>query len=214
MSSKKSLPRRVLRALWNGVTRVRLALSNLLFLAMLAIIYFVYIGGAQEPLPEKAALLLNMAGTVVEQKAPVDPLAAILREPSAASHEVLLRDVLGAIEMAADDPAINALVMELDSLVYVGISKTQEILRTLEDFRASLNHVDLVVREAPGPCVEPNVGPRINAEVVQEAHVPEALSSRYQTLSQSESSHALGMRLPVLGTPARIRTSLKGDVCR
>jgi protease-4 len=127
----------MLRALWNGVTRIRLALSNLLFLAMLAIIYFVYIGGAQEPLPEKAALLLNMAGTVVEQKSRVDPLAAVLQEPSAASHEVLLRDVLDAIDMAADDPAINTLVMELDGLVYVGISKTQEILRALETFRES-----------------------------------------------------------------------------
>ncbi len=56
--SKPSLLRRILSGLWRGITRVRLAMSNLLFLAMLAFIYFVYIGGAPEPLPEKAALLL------------------------------------------------------------------------------------------------------------------------------------------------------------
>ncbi|MEH6636520.1 MAG: signal peptide peptidase SppA [Halioglobus sp.] len=135
--SKPSLLRRVFSAIWNGITRVRLALSNILFLVMIAIIYFVYMGGSPEPLPERAALLLNMAGTVVDQKSEVDPLRALLGEPSPADHEVLLRDVIEAIEYAKDDPAINSLVMELDQLVYVGISKTQEIVTALESFRAS-----------------------------------------------------------------------------
>ncbi|NND69445.1 MAG: signal peptide peptidase SppA, partial [Halioglobus sp.] len=135
--SETSTVRRVLRAIWNGITRIRMALSNLLFLVMLGLIYFVYVGGAPQPLPEKAALLLNMAGTVVEEKSPVDPLSAVLVQPTPADHEVLLRDVIESIELAAEDPAINELVMELDQLVYVGISRTQEIVRALEIFRAS-----------------------------------------------------------------------------
>jgi protease-4 len=107
--SKPSLLRRVFSATWNAITRVRLALSNLLFLLILAIIYFVYIGGAPEPLPERAALLLNLSGTVVDQKSQVEPLMALLGEPSPTDHEVLLRDVLEAIEYAKDDPAINSL---------------------------------------------------------------------------------------------------------
>ncbi len=39
--SKPSRLRRVFGAIWNGITRVRLALSNILFLAFLALIYFV-----------------------------------------------------------------------------------------------------------------------------------------------------------------------------
>ena len=135
--SKPSLLRRVFSALWNGITRIRLALSNLLFLLMIAIIYFFYVGGAPEPLPERAALLLNLSGTVVDQKSQVEPLMALLGEPSPTDHEVLLRDVLEAIEYARDDPAINSLVMELDYLMYVGISKTQEIVHALESFRES-----------------------------------------------------------------------------
>jgi len=135
--SKPSLLRRVLSAIWNGITRVRLALSNILFLLMIAIIYFVYIGGSPEPLPHRAALLLNLTGTVVDQKSAVQPLQALFGEPSAADHEVLLRDVIESIEFARDDPAINSLVMELDQLLYVGISKTQEIVHALESFRAS-----------------------------------------------------------------------------
>jgi len=65
--SEPSLVRRFFGALWNGITRVRQALANLLFLAMLAIIYVVYFGGAPQPLPEQAALLLNPVGSIVDR---------------------------------------------------------------------------------------------------------------------------------------------------
>lgn len=135
--SKPSLLRRVFGGLWNALTRIRLALSNILFLVMLALIYFVYFGGGPEPMPQQAALLLNMSGVVVDERSPVDPLMAILSEQTPVEHEVLLRDVVEAIEFAAEDPAISALVMELDSLMYVGISKSQEIIPALEAFRAT-----------------------------------------------------------------------------
>lgn len=133
--SSPSLLRRILSGIWRGITRIRLAMSNILFLAMIAIIYFVYVGGTPEPFPEKAALLLNMSGTVVDQRSQVNPLEALLSEPTPEQHEVLLRDVIEAIDYAAQDPAINSLVMELDSLMYVGISKTQEIVPALEAFK-------------------------------------------------------------------------------
>jgi protease-4 len=135
--SKPSLLRRAFSAVWNGITRIRLALSNILFLLMLVFIYVVYMGGGSEPIPERAALLLNPVGAIVDQKSPVMPLQALAGEPSAADHEVLLRDVIDAIEYAKEDPAINSLVMELDQLTYVGISKTQEIVFALESFRES-----------------------------------------------------------------------------
>lgn len=133
--SNPSPLRRLLSGIWRGITRIRLAMSNILFLVMLAIIYFVYVGGTPEPFPEKAALLLNLSGTVVDQRSQVNPLQALLSEPTPEQHEVLLRDVIEAIDFAAADPGINSLVMELDSLMYVGISKTQEIVQALESFR-------------------------------------------------------------------------------
>lgn len=135
--SKPSFIRRFLTAIWNGITRVRLAMSNILFLLMLVFIYFVYIGGTPEPLPGRAALLLSPVGSIVDQKSFVEPLEALLGEPSPASREVLLRDVIEAIETAKDDPNINSLVMELDHLYSIGISKTQEIVPALEAFKKS-----------------------------------------------------------------------------
>jgi protease IV len=133
--SKPSLLRRIFSAIWNGITRVRLALSNILFLLFIALVYFVYLGGGEDAPPEQAALLLNLAGTVVDQKSQVEPLQALLGEPSPEDREVLLRDIIDAINFAKDDPAINSLVMELDQLGYVGISKTQEIAEAMEAFK-------------------------------------------------------------------------------
>lgn len=135
--SRPSLLRRILRSIYNAITWVRLALSNLLFLVVLALLFYLFVGGGPQPLPERAALLLNMSGTVVDQRSPIDPLQALLSEPSPLEHEVLLRDVLDALRFAAEDPAISALVMELDSLLYVGLSNTLEIADALEIFRAS-----------------------------------------------------------------------------
>lgn len=133
--SEQSFIRRVLGGIWRAITYVRLALANVLFLVMLAIIYFVYFGGGPEPLPEQAALVLNPMGAIVDQRNPVEPMQALLAEASPADHEVLLRDVIEAIEIARDDDSINALVMELQYLVFAGISRTQEIVPALESFR-------------------------------------------------------------------------------
>ncbi|TGD72064.1 signal peptide peptidase SppA [Mangrovimicrobium sediminis] len=127
--------RRFFAALWRGITWLRLALANILFLVMLVVFYFVFVGRAPEPLPAKAALLLNPVGVVVDQRAPVEPLAALAGEPDPAQNEVLLRDILEAIDTAREDDKIDALVMELDYLMYVGISRTQEISAALQAFR-------------------------------------------------------------------------------
>lgn len=134
--SKPSLLRRIFSAIWNGITRIRMALSNILFLVFIALVYFVYLGGSEESPPERAALLLNLTGVVVDQRSQVEPLQALMGEPSPEDHEVLLRDVIDAIDYAADDPAVSALVMELDQLMYAGLSRTQEIAVALEAFKA------------------------------------------------------------------------------
>ena len=137
MSDKPGLVRRVFSAFWTGLTRLRLALSNVLFLLVIVLLVAVFSGRAPEPLPAQAALILNPAGSIVEQKSYVDPMALLFSEPVPQEREVLLRDVIAAIRTAKDDPAISSLVMELDSLWSVGISKTGEIAAALAEFRAS-----------------------------------------------------------------------------
>ena len=61
--SKPSLIRRVFGGIWNTITRIRLALSNILFLLMIGIIYFVYIGPGPEPLPETGCAAAKSHGS-------------------------------------------------------------------------------------------------------------------------------------------------------
>lgn len=135
--SRPSLIRRIFSGFWRGLTWFRLALSNLLFLAFLGLIYVLYFSGGPPPQPEKAALLLNLSGVIVDEKSQVNPLQALAGEASPADREILLRDVLDAVHEAAKDPAITALVMELDFLVSAGISKSLEIASAIDEFKAS-----------------------------------------------------------------------------
>lgn len=137
MTEGPGLIRRLLSGFWRGLTRARIILSNLLFLAVLVVIFMAFRGGAPEPLPKKAALVLNPAGNIVEELTYVDPYTLLLDQPGPDEREVLLRDVLDAIAYAKTDPAITSLVMELDKLGNVGISKSGEIIAALDDFRSS-----------------------------------------------------------------------------
>ncbi len=134
--SRPSLFRRFFSVLWSALTWLRVALANLLFLAILAFLYFALAERAPEPLPHKAALLLDLSGFVVDQKKPVDPLL-MFGAAQTVEHEVLVRDVIEAVEKAAGDASIKALVLQLDYLVHVNISHTLEIARALDTFRES-----------------------------------------------------------------------------
>ncbi len=129
--------RHVLGTLWTGLTKIRLALSNILFLLIIFLIIWAFQDTTPEPLPDTAALLLNPVGTVVDQKTFVEPLEVLLSDRAPQEREVLLGDLIDAILLAKDDPKISALVMELDQLFGIGTSKTSEVATAIEEFRAS-----------------------------------------------------------------------------
>ena len=64
MSEEPGVIRRVLGGFWNVLTRVRLALSNLLFLLVIVLVILLFSGRTPEPLPVQAALVLNPVGNL------------------------------------------------------------------------------------------------------------------------------------------------------
>lgn len=137
MSERPGPLRHVLGTLWNGLTRIRVALSNLIFLALVIVIILAFRGQAPEPLPARAALLLNPVGSVVEQKSYTEPLAVLFNQPLPQEREVLLADMVDAILLAKDDPGITTLVMELGQLFSIGTSKTGEVAAAIAEFRST-----------------------------------------------------------------------------
>jgi protease-4 len=120
---------------WRLLTVIRLALANILFIAILAFFWFALTGGP-EPLPERAALVLDPSGRVVDERSRV-AAASLLFESSAADSEVLLADLIDSVELAIDDSRIVALVLDLDELISIGQSKTSELAGVLARFRAT-----------------------------------------------------------------------------
>lgn len=127
--------KKIFGALWRALTLFRLALANLLFITLLVVLWLVFTD-KPEPLPDRAALLLNPKGSVVDQRTRVDPAALFLDEDMA-NGEVLLADLIDSVELAIDDTRIVALVLELDKLRAIGQSKSSELARAIARFRAS-----------------------------------------------------------------------------
>jgi protease IV len=128
---------RLLAGLWAGLTLLRRSLANLLLLLLLVLFISLFFDNTQPQMPARSALLVNPTGTVVDQLSYVEPVDVLLGGGDEFRQETLLRDIFQAIELAADDPAIVALVLELDALVSVGLSKSQELGVVLQQFRQS-----------------------------------------------------------------------------
>lgn len=125
--------KRFFLALWRGLTILRLALANVVFLAILVVLWVTF-SGKPEPLPERAALVLDLAGRVVDERSQIEAASLIFaQEPS--SREILLMDLIDSVDIASSDERISALVLQLDGLVSIGQSKTTELGEAIARFR-------------------------------------------------------------------------------
>lgn len=133
--SKLGVVRRSLGALMKVISWLRLLTVNLLFVAVVVLIIFALRGGAVPTIPHRGALIINPAGTLVDQLAYIDPVGQLLGDTDPETQETLLQDVVDAIDLAADDERITSAVLSLDYLAHGGISKMQEITAALQRFR-------------------------------------------------------------------------------
>lgn len=134
---KPGVIRRIFRGLMAVISGLRLFVINMVFLLIIAMLFFALSGGQLPTIPEKGALIVNLEGRLVDQKRYADPVALLFGESDPQQGEVLLQDVIKAVDYAAADERITSLVLVLDNFVYGGISKTQELSSALQRFRAS-----------------------------------------------------------------------------
>ena len=127
---------RGLHWIWSGLDGLRKVLHLLLMLALFGILW----GAFSRPIPlvpDKAALVIRPRGPIVEQLTG-DPLeraiAEIVRQQPT---QTLLRDVVDAIESAADDDRISSLYLDVGGLERGGLAKLQEIAAAIDGFRAT-----------------------------------------------------------------------------
>ncbi|MGB5257083.1 MAG: signal peptide peptidase SppA [Woeseiaceae bacterium] len=135
--SERNVFVRLISALWRGANGVRKVLHLLLLLVVFAVFFGVISGGAPPILPQKAALVIQPTGALVEQLAgnPYDrALAELLGE---VQTQTLVQDVLDALEYARTDDRVTAVHLELSALAGGGLNKLQRVAEAIESFRES-----------------------------------------------------------------------------
>jgi protease-4 len=127
-----------LARLWWLLDGTRRVLLNLLLLAIIVGIVWSLLTRGAKPLQDKTVLTLSLDGALVEQfsgSARGQALAKL--RGSDAPRQTRLRDVLQALDAAAQDPHISAVLLDMDDFAGAGLAGLHEVAAALERFKAS-----------------------------------------------------------------------------
>ncbi len=129
--------RRIFGGMGAAVTTLRNTLANIIFLIILLFIIAAISGKATPPLPDSFALRVAPSGILVDQRSYIDPASLLLSDENPQESETLVSDIVAAINYAAHDNRVTALVLEPGRLLGGGISKLNEIGQALENFKTT-----------------------------------------------------------------------------
>ncbi len=131
--------RKFFKIVGSVLTTTRNVVLNLGFLLVVIVLLTSLFSEEKAGVPDQAALVLNIAGDLVEQKRIVNPFQAARDEMSGSEQppEVLVTDVVDAIENAKHDQRIKALVLELREMNPAGLNKLRTIATAIESFKES-----------------------------------------------------------------------------
>lgn len=134
--SNRSLVGRLFAAIWSGVDSIR----KVLHLILLLFIFVLVFGAMQDTplvLPDRAALVVQPYGYLVEQIEghPFDRALAELAGDG--RPQTLVQDIVDALEYAKDDDRIEVVHLELSSMLGGGLAKLQVVAAAIEDFKTS-----------------------------------------------------------------------------
>ncbi|MDO6612378.1 signal peptide peptidase SppA [Shewanella sp. 1_MG-2023] len=139
MSAKPSLIKRIFTLIWKTINGIRKIILNLIFFGFIAIIIVALSADDEIVVEDQSALVLNLAGSIVDQKRHVDPIEAVFKQSKSndPEGEVLLSDIIYVINSATQDPRIQIIVLQVGNLRAGGISKMTAIGDALNEFKAA-----------------------------------------------------------------------------
>lgn len=128
------------RSLWRVINFTRLLILNLIFIGIVLAIFL----GLQDETPEtkiqEGALVLDLAGKLVEQPttpSPADQLMEKWLSGSEKPREIAVGDVTYMIQQAKQDPRVKGIVLKTADLETTSIGKLLLITQALDDFKQS-----------------------------------------------------------------------------
>jgi protease IV len=129
----------LLRWIWRFVTTGIMLFTNLLYLSLFVLVFAAIYHREPVQVPSDSALVLDLAGTVVEQATltgPIRELVARLND-SPLDQEVVLHELIDCIESAASDDRIKALVLDTRNLQRIDLDQVEAVGIALEHFKAA-----------------------------------------------------------------------------
>ncbi|MBW7945924.1 MAG: signal peptide peptidase SppA [Sphingomonadaceae bacterium] len=126
----------ILRGFWRFLVGVKDALALLFLLFVLFAFLALRQGTAPVGVPQGGALVLDIDGYVVDQARDPDPLTMLTGGPGLPG-ETEAADIIHAIDAAAKDKRIKALVLDLDGFWGSGLANLQSIGSALTAFKTS-----------------------------------------------------------------------------
>jgi len=124
------------RSIWKLLVAVKDALALLFLLLFFMMLYAVLSMRPSAGSVREGALLLQLDGSIVEEPAIPDPLAALLSDEDLPT-EYRARDIVQSLRLAARDRRIKAVVLDLSGFVGGGLVHMQEIGAALDIVRAA-----------------------------------------------------------------------------
>ena len=137
MSSFFSMLGRGLRGAWWALDITRRTLMNLVLLLILVALAWALLRGGAPALQPKTTLVLDLQGSVSEQRAGSNRSSALKRLQGEDDEQMRLRDVLAVLDAAAKDPAITQAVLLTDEFGGAGLPTLRELAAALERFKAA-----------------------------------------------------------------------------
>lgn len=128
--------REVLRGFWRGLVAIKDALA-LMFLLLFFMLLFGALSGRPNPTAfvGTGALVLKLDGVISEQPAAVDPFAALAG--NAPVREFRRADLVHALETAATDNRVKAVVLDLDRFMGGGQVALGDVAEAIGKVRAA-----------------------------------------------------------------------------
>lgn len=137
-SRKPNILLRLWLGFWRGLTAFRMAVFNILFLLILALIIgFIFSPDDQLIIEDETTLVLAPRGDIVEEYTGT-PVERMLNEALGQEQpETRLRDIVSALENAAEDDRINRVLVQTDQVWGMGVGIMADLSEAFETFRES-----------------------------------------------------------------------------
>jgi protease-4 len=129
--------RRGIGALWRGLDATRRFVLNVIFLVILIAFFWALFGGGLKPLAPKTALVLDLKGELVEERAGSVRDSVVAGLSGNGRRLVRLPDVLKALDGAAKDSNVSEVLVLLDELDGGGLASVREIGAGIERVKAA-----------------------------------------------------------------------------